>query len=190
MNAMESLIERQLAPLSPTLSLTLPDGRSLGAPDAAVRLRLHTLAPLNHLASGFVGRLAEDYVEGRLDIEGRMRDVATLIAQLLREDPRSLGAASAPAHWLQAQWRRHRSQWRHRPKTDARQVQFHYDVSDDFYRLWLDPLRVYSCAYFSRPGMSLRQAQQAKLEHVCTKLMLKPGERFLDIGTGWGALLL
>jgi cyclopropane-fatty-acyl-phospholipid synthase len=79
---------------------------------------------------------------------------------------------------------------RHRAEVDARQVQFHYDVSDDFYALWLDPRRVYSCAYFRSPDMALAQAQEAKLEHICRKLMLRPGERFLDIGAGWGGLLL
>ena len=83
-----------------------------------------------------------------------------------------------------------RSRLRHRPETDAEQVQFHYDVSDDFYALWLDPRRVYSCAYFRDPAMSIAEAQTAKLEHICTKLMLKEGDRFLDIGAGWGGLLL
>jgi cyclopropane-fatty-acyl-phospholipid synthase len=69
-------------------------------------------------------------------------------------------------------------------------VQFHYDVSDDFYALWLDPQRLYSCAYYRAADMSLAQAQEAKLEHICRKLMLRPGERFLDIGAGWGGLLL
>lgn len=57
---------------------------------------------------------------------------------------------------------------------DAEQIQFHYDVSDDFYALWLDPRRVYSCAYYRDPSMTLAQAQEAKLEHICRKLMLRP----------------
>ena len=73
---------------------------------------------------------------------------------------------------------------------DAEQVQFHYDVSDDFYALWLDPRRVYSCAYFRTPELSLAEAQEAKLDHICRKLLLQPGQRFLDIGSGWGGLLL
>jgi cyclopropane-fatty-acyl-phospholipid synthase len=73
---------------------------------------------------------------------------------------------------------------------DARHVQFHYDLSDDFYALWLDPLRVYSCAYYRAADLTLAQAQEAKLDHICRKLQLRPGERFLDIGAGWGALLL
>ena len=78
----------------------------------------------------------------------------------------------------------------HSAEADARQVQFHYDVSDDFYALWLDPRRVYSCAYYRDAGMALAQAQEAKLDHICRKLMLREGERFLDIGAGWGGLLL
>lgn len=69
-------------------------------------------------------------------------------------------------------------------------VQFHYDVSNDFYALWLDDAMVYSCAYFEKHDATLEQAQQAKLEHICRKLILKPGELLLDIGCGWGALAI
>jgi cyclopropane-fatty-acyl-phospholipid synthase len=69
-------------------------------------------------------------------------------------------------------------------------IEFHYDVSNEFYRLWLDRAMVYSCAYFERAEVSIDDAQQAKLEHICRKLLLRPGERFLDIGCGWGALII
>ena len=69
-------------------------------------------------------------------------------------------------------------------------IAFHYDVSNDFYALWLDRQMVYSCAYFEREDTSLDEAQTAKLDHICRKLRLAPGERFLDIGCGWGALVL
>ena len=75
-------------------------------------------------------------------------------------------------------------------KTENRAaISFHYDVSNEFYRLWLDEERVYSCAYFTSPDESLDQAQRNKLEHICRKLRLKPGDRLLDIGCGWGALV-
>lgn len=69
-------------------------------------------------------------------------------------------------------------------------IAFHYDVSNEFYALWLDKNMVYSCAYFENFYNSLEQAQYAKLDHICKKLLLKPGEQFLDIGCGWGALIL
>jgi cyclopropane-fatty-acyl-phospholipid synthase len=69
-------------------------------------------------------------------------------------------------------------------------IHFHYDVSNDFYALWLDRAMVYSCAYFETPEVDLDAAQAAKLEHICRKLSLKPGEKFLDIGCGWGALVI
>jgi len=71
----------------------------------------------------------------------------------------------------------------------ARHIRFHYDRSNEFYRLFLDPRMVYSCAYFRTPQAGLEEAQVAKLDHICRKLDLQPGERFLDIGCGWGALV-
>ena len=68
-------------------------------------------------------------------------------------------------------------------------AQHHYDLGNDFFRLWLDNTLSYSCAYFEEPSFTLEQAQTAKLDHICRKLMLRRGERFLDIGCGWGTLL-
>lgn len=73
---------------------------------------------------------------------------------------------------------------------NSRAIAYHYDVSNDFYRLWLDEKMVYSCAFFEDSGDSLEQAQRNKLDYICRKLRLRPGERLLDIGCGWGALLL
>ena len=75
-------------------------------------------------------------------------------------------------------------------KADQDYVRFHYDLSNDFYRLFLDPLMQYSCAYFPQWEVSLEQAQEAKLDMICRKLRLNEGERFLDIGCGWGGLVL
>ena len=79
---------------------------------------------------------------------------------------------------------------KHSLKRDRRAVTFHYDVSNDFYRLWLDRAMVYSCAYFQAPEDDLETAQEQKLDYICRKLRLRPGQRLLDIGCGWGALVI
>jgi cyclopropane-fatty-acyl-phospholipid synthase len=79
---------------------------------------------------------------------------------------------------------------RHSLARDRRAVTFHYDVSNDFYRLWLDRRMVYSCAFFQLPDDDLDTAQERKLDYLCRKLRLRAGQRLLDIGCGWGALLI
>ncbi len=78
----------------------------------------------------------------------------------------------------------------HEPERDQAAIHYHYDVGNDFYKLWLDDQMVYSCAYFESPASTLEQAQRAKLDLVCRKLRLRPGDRLLDVGCGWGALIM
>ncbi len=77
---------------------------------------------------------------------------------------------------------------RDRRRLDKEAIEYHYDLSNEFYQLFLDPLMLYTCAYYRTPDGSLEQAQQDKLDLVCRKLRLQPGERLLDIGCGWGSL--
>jgi len=79
---------------------------------------------------------------------------------------------------------------RHSLRRDRRAVRHHYDVSNAFFALFLDASMTYSCAIFSRGAITLEQAQRTKLDLVCSKLALQPGERLLDVGCGWGALAL
>ena len=168
----------------PRVAVSWPGGRSGDAhPD--VHLRLRSARQLALLADGRAGELAEAYVAGQLDIDGAPADVMA-VAALLIGDPLQPPPGSARWRALAAL----RSRWAHRAARDERQVRFHYDLGDAFFALWLDPLRVYSCAYWREPGLTLAEAQQAKLELVCRKLQLQPGQRFLDVGAGWGALLL
>jgi cyclopropane-fatty-acyl-phospholipid synthase len=78
----------------------------------------------------------------------------------------------------------------HSLRRDREAIRHHYDVSNDFYRMFLGPTMVYSCAYFATPEDSLEEAQTRKLDVICQKLMLQEGERLLDIGCGWGSLMV
>ncbi len=181
-----SVVENKLLSLPLPVRVLMPDGQSLGSPNADICLKIKDRSTLAHLAGGQVGVLGEDYVEGKFDVEGSMRNLMHLAAAILPGSP----IEAARVGKLTELIRRLLSVWRHSLERDARQIQFHYDLSDDFYALWLDPLRVYSCAYFQTPDMSIAQAQEAKLDHICRKLRLSGGERFLDVGAGWGGLLL
>ncbi|MEO6624718.1 MAG: cyclopropane-fatty-acyl-phospholipid synthase family protein [Burkholderiaceae bacterium] len=185
---MEQLIrlaQLRLAQLPVPVALRLPDRRTVGGPDPAVVLDFARWRGLAMLVAGNIGPIAEGFVQGSVRIDGAMRHVMAVAAALLPGNP-----ADSDTSWWRNLWNRARSATVHSPQRDAQQIQFHYDISDDFYALWLDPMRIYSCAYFAQPDMTLAQAQQAKLDHICRKLMLRPGERFLDIGSGWGGLLL
>ena len=186
MNPLLSAVERKLQSLPVTVQMELPDGSVIGTADPQVRFVARDKAALAHLAEGEVGVLGQDYVEGRIDIQGNMRDVMTAASALLPGSP----VDAARGGWLTELVRRVISVWRHSIERDAKQIEFHYDLSDDFYALWLDPRRVYSCAYYRTQDMNLAQAQEAKLDHICRKLRLQSGERFLDVGAGWGGLLL
>lgn len=190
MPVIDSMLERKLEGLTLPLSVLLPDGQRIGAADAAVTIRLKQLSALAHIASGDVGKVAQDYVEDKLDFDGSVRDLMLIASQMIGSDPTRVTGDNPTLAWWREIRLNARSRARHLVHLDAQQIEFHYDVSDAFYALWLDPMRLYSCAYFREPAMTLAQAQQAKLDHICRKLMLRPGERFLDIGAGWGGLLL
>jgi cyclopropane-fatty-acyl-phospholipid synthase len=79
---------------------------------------------------------------------------------------------------------------KHSTRRDQEAIGFHYDVSNEFYQLWLDEQMAYSCAYFAAPDDDLDTAQRNKFDHICRKLGLRAGQRLLDIGCGWGGLLM
>lgn len=186
---MQSLIpkiESQLATLSVPIALRLPDGRRVSAPGFRVTLAFSEWSALAKLAARQIGSIGEAYVEGKVQIEGAMRDLFEAAVALAPGNP----IEKSDTGWWSRLQRHAKSRGSHSLHKDAKQIEFHYDVSDDFYALWLDPRRVYSCAYYRTDDLTLAQAQEAKLDHICKKLMLQPGERYLDVGSGWGGLLL
>jgi cyclopropane-fatty-acyl-phospholipid synthase len=128
---------------------------------------------------------AKSFIEGRFDIWGD--PVAAVAYKMAHPGTRTRRYSAAVVAWLHSFALENWLQTRIRA---GRNIEFHYDRSEDFYAAFLDSRRVYSCAYFRHPGMGLDEAQEAKLDLICRKLYLQRGERFLDIGCGWGALLV
>lgn len=182
----DDTVDRGANPIPPfTLVLNRP---------AALR---RMLLPPNELS------IVESFISGDVDIDGSVEAASNLgeaigarlrspiaVAKLVRllielpgqaED--DLADTRFPAH-------ARKLGPRHTPMRDAAAIQFHYDVGNSFYKLWLDPGMVYSCAYFRSADDALDVAQEAKLDLICRKLRLRPGDRFLDIGSGWGALIM
>ncbi|MEX3787965.1 class I SAM-dependent methyltransferase [Paraburkholderia sp. BR14374] len=145
----------------------------------AVTLHAKTAAVMRLLLAPRLDTLGEAYVQGKIDLEGDLTDIVDIGYAL---------AMAAP----QAQGRLHRLARHptHSKASDLRTVRQHYDVSNDFYRLWLDRRMVYSCAYFENGDEDLATAQQKKIDHILAKIQLKPGQTLLDIGCGWGALVI
>ena len=173
--ALSSLKKNVSAPVR----LVLWDGREVAfseKPRVTVRLKG------SRAATAFVRptllTLAEAYIDGHAELEGDMREAIRGAEAISRAIPRSLFQSQGPTNA------------RHTKRGDLEAIQHHYDVSNEFYALWLDPRMVYSCAYFKQEDDTLEAAQLQKLDHICAKLRLQPGERFLDIGCGWGALAI
>jgi len=143
--------------------------------------------------------VGEAYIHEAFDIEGDMVaafELADLLADQTRGWTQTLSIAAllfrlpdfkdenGPTR------KAHLNGTKNSPDRDRKAIRFHYDVSNKFYSLWLDPRMVYSCAYFKDTKTDLETAQERKLDLICRKLELRVGERLLDIGCGWGGLLV
>ena len=183
------------------IRIVTPDGESLGPPDAGATLRFNNTDGLRHLvrAPGELG-FGRAFVSGAVDIEGSIFDIVALrerlpdvklhastVAKLaLSLGPEALHSPPVPPEEL-----RSGPAWlSHSKSRDAASISHHYDVGNEFYRLILGPSWTYSCAVFEGERDSLEQAQANKYELICRKLGLQPGMRLLDVGCGWGGMLL
>lgn len=144
-----------------------------------VTIRVPRPASLRYLLSPSLYKLGRAYVEGALEIRGHAADMIRIGSELAaakgegRRRPNPLRLLSL-----------------HTRKKDAEAIRYHYDVSNDFYAAWLDPNLVYSCAYFEHGDEDLASAQLNKIDHILRKIDVRPGQRLLDIGCGWGALAM
>jgi len=168
------------------VAVVLPDGQELTVADQTpeIRVRFHDRRAIWLLALDPELYFGDCYMEGRLDVEGDLGRLLQMVFQRLAlEDKRPAGLATRLLRLL----RRSASNTLERSR---RNVAHHYDIGDAFYELWLDKKLLYTCAYFPHPDADLEQAQQAKMEHVCRKVWLRPGETVVEAGCGWGALAL
>jgi cyclopropane-fatty-acyl-phospholipid synthase len=182
-------------------SVQLWDGATLPATNGGgPTLELRSPDALAHvlLSPGQLG-LGRAYVSGALQVDDI--DAVLEVAEqwrppeLERGERARLALAAARAFGLRRPPTVPRAELRlsgrrHTPERDARAVRHHYDVSNEFFALFLDESMTYSCAIFSRGAKTLEEAQETKLELVCTKLDLQPGQRVLDVGCGWGSFAI
>jgi len=192
------LVSNVLGPDIP-VAVRAYDGSHIGPDDAPATLVLRSPDALRRIASapGELG-LGRAYVAGDLDVEGdifgalelrhRFPSISFTAAQLVEMakllGPRALRPLAPAPGEARLRGRRHS------PARDAAAIAHHYDVSNDFYQRLLGPSLTYSCAVWSDPGIGLDAAQTAKHDLVCRKLELEPGMRLLDVGCGWGSMLL
>lgn len=171
--------------------ITIREGereRSFGSADAGPAAKITVLDPRFYPDVAFGGTIggAEAYMQGYWQCE----DLTRLVRVLVRNRPVLEGLDSGAArltrplqklfHWLHRNTRR----------GSRRNISAHYDLGNDFFRLWLDEHMMYSSAVYERPDMTLDEAAVAKLDRICRKLELKPGDRLLEIGTGWGGFAM
>jgi cyclopropane-fatty-acyl-phospholipid synthase len=186
----------------PKLRLTAYDGSSYGDPDAEVTLSIRSPEAVQFLATapGDLG-LARAFVSGSLVVEGSLHQALTMLVMDRSQDAsmkdkiavlRELGGwvlrrPPLPPEEASPPWKRG---LRHSKQRDARAVSHHYDVSNRFYEMLLGPSMTYTCAVYPEASASLEEAQAEKYDLVARKLALEPGQRLLDVGCGWGGMVM
>ncbi len=177
--ALHKLIAHRYAGRDLPVAVVLPDGARVPlSPAPEVDIIARTFSGLKALAAPAMGRLARAYVRNDVDFTGSARRALAIAESMVGDIAHGGNGARG---WLLGH--------AHRLRGNRSNIAHHYDVSNAFYRIWLDTRMVYSCAYFRTVQDSLDDAQAQKLDHICRKLRLDKDERFLDIGCGWGALI-
>ncbi|MFT9288452.1 class I SAM-dependent methyltransferase, partial [Liquorilactobacillus nagelii] len=147
-----------------------------GKPEVTITFK--EAVPVKEITRNASIALGEAYMDGRIEIDGSIQKLI------------NAAYASADSFFHDSKLKRFLPKQSHSEKHSKYDVQKHYDLGNDFYKLWLDSTMTYSCAYFEHPDDTLEQAQLNKVHHIIKKLDPQPGKRFLDIGCGWGTLML
>jgi cyclopropane-fatty-acyl-phospholipid synthase len=144
-----------------------------------VTIRLPRASAARYLLTPSLSNLGTAYVEGAIEVKGAARDMINIVNALARSSLKPDGKLARIVRTFT-----------HDRRRDAEAIRYHYDVSNEFYAQFLDPAMVYSCAYFENGDEDLATAQQRKIDHILTKIGVQPGHTLLDIGCGWGALVM
>ena len=167
------------------VEVRLWDGFALNTsvPSPVGSVTVHDRAALYMLlVDGELG-FGDGYTDGRITVDGKLLElIETIGSRTTKRDGRRW-LADLIVPWID-RWQAYTFQ------AARRNIHHHYDIGNSFYRLWLDREMLYTCAYFERDDMTLEAAQVAKMDHVCRKLRLRPGDRVVEAGCGWGALAL
>ncbi|WP_338771731.1 cyclopropane-fatty-acyl-phospholipid synthase family protein [Massilia sp. METH4] len=144
-----------------------------------VTIRLPKASAARYLLQPSLSNLGTAYVEGDIEVRGAAHDMIAIVNALARS---SLSMDGKLARIVRT--------FTHDRGKDAEAIRYHYDVSNEFYQQFLDPNMVYSCAYFENGDEDLATAQLKKIDHILAKIRVQPGQTLLDIGCGWGALVI
>lgn len=173
-------IGERVAPARASVSLRggSPDGFTGASPTASLTIR--DRRTLLGLVLNPEISFGDAYTDGRVEVQG---DLAAFLEELFRAGNRGTLGSTLASRWLTLLQN-------NTLRGSRAHIHHHYDLNNDFYKLWLDSRMLYTCAYFARPSMTLEEAQVAKMDHVCRKLQLRPGESVVEAGCGWGSLAL
>ncbi|WP_264805659.1 SAM-dependent methyltransferase [Cytobacillus sp. NCCP-133] len=166
---------------SSPVKITFWDGEEVHYGDGEPHFKLifRDIIPKGDLIQNPSIAFGEAYMDGVIEVEGSLKEV---VASMYRNQESFLSNSKIYAHLLK--------RISNTSKRSKDNVAFHYDIGNDFYKLWLDETMTYSCGYFKTPNDSLKTAQQNKVMHILKKLNLQKGQSLLDIGCGWGELII
>ncbi len=183
----EKLIIRRMMALlgDPPVTMVLGKGIELYAPPgkSAATVFIRDRKTLLKLCANPELHFGDAYSDGSIDVEGDLVRLLAAVFRCMATSPKNGFFARCAAKLV------------HRPRSNSsagsrENIHHHYDIGNDFYRLWLDERMQYTCAYFPSPSATLEEAQTAKMDHVCRKLLLRRGESVVEAGCGWGTLAL